>query len=49
MIDLTSTWPWYVAGPLIGLIVPALLLLIAPANTAGKKSALTEKESLSMS
>ena len=26
-MDITSTWPWYVAGPLIGLIVPALLLL----------------------
>lgn len=24
---LTSPWPWYVAGPLIGLIVPALLLV----------------------
>ena len=24
---LSQTWPWYVAGPLIGLIVPALLLL----------------------
>jgi uncharacterized membrane protein YedE/YeeE len=24
---LTHTWPWYVAGPLIGLLVPALLLL----------------------
>lgn len=24
---LTSPWPWYVAGPLIGLTVPALLLL----------------------
>ena len=24
---LTRPWPWYVAGPLIGLIVPALLLL----------------------
>ena len=23
---LTGTWPWYVAGPLIGLVVPALLL-----------------------
>lgn len=23
---LTEPWPWYVAGPLIGLIVPALLL-----------------------
>lgn len=28
MIDfLKQPWPWYVAGPLIGLIVPALLLL----------------------
>lgn len=28
MIDLLSEpWPWYVAGPLIGLMVPALLLL----------------------
>jgi uncharacterized membrane protein YedE/YeeE len=28
MIDfLSQPWPWYVAGPLIGLIVPALLLL----------------------
>ena len=24
---LSSPWPWYVAGPLIGLIVPVLLLL----------------------
>ena len=24
---LSGTWPWYVAGPLIGLLVPALLLL----------------------
>lgn len=24
---LTSPWPWYVAGPIIGLIVPALLLI----------------------
>jgi uncharacterized membrane protein YedE/YeeE len=24
---LTKPWPWYVAGPLIGLMVPALLLL----------------------
>lgn len=24
---LTQPWPWYVAGPLIGLIIPALLLL----------------------
>jgi len=24
---ITQPWPWYVAGPLIGLIVPALLLL----------------------
>jgi uncharacterized membrane protein YedE/YeeE len=23
---LTETWPWYVAGPIIGLFVPALLL-----------------------
>jgi uncharacterized membrane protein YedE/YeeE len=28
MIDfLSQPWPWYVSGPLIGLIVPALLLL----------------------
>lgn len=28
MIDiLRSPWPWYVAGPLIGLIVPALLVI----------------------
>ena len=28
MMDfLSQPWPWYVAGPLIGLIVPALLLL----------------------
>jgi uncharacterized membrane protein YedE/YeeE len=28
MLDmLTRPWPWYVAGPLIGLFVPALLLL----------------------
>ena len=27
-MDLTKhSWPWYVAGPLIGLIVPALLLI----------------------
>jgi uncharacterized protein len=25
-IDLTAPWPWYVAGPLIGLFVPVLLL-----------------------
>ena len=24
---LTNPWPWYVAGPLIGLIVPALLVI----------------------
>lgn len=24
---LSQTWPWYVAGPLIGLVVPLLLLL----------------------
>ena len=24
---LSSAWPWYVCGPLIGLVVPALLLL----------------------
>lgn len=24
---LTQPWPWYVAGPLIGLVVPALLLI----------------------
>ncbi|NOT50694.1 MAG: YeeE/YedE family protein, partial [Chitinophagaceae bacterium] len=23
---LSKPWPWYVAGPLIGLMVPALLL-----------------------
>ncbi len=28
MLDLISQpWPWYVAGPIIGLVVPALLLL----------------------
>jgi hypothetical protein len=28
MVDIfTRPWPWYVAGPLIGLFVPALLLL----------------------
>lgn len=28
MIDLIKQpWPWYIAGPLIGLVVPALLLL----------------------
>jgi uncharacterized protein len=27
MPDFSSTWPWYVAGPIIGLFVPALLLL----------------------
>ena len=28
MIDILSRpWPWYVAGPLIGLVVPALLLI----------------------
>lgn len=28
MMDLLSqTWPWYIAGPLIGLMVPLLLLL----------------------
>src|SRR5687768_18410959 len=28
MLDsLTKPWPWYVAGPIIGLLVPALLLL----------------------
>lgn len=26
MPDVQDPWPWYVAGPLIGLIVPALLL-----------------------
>lgn len=25
--DLKTVWPWYVAGPLIGLTVPALLLI----------------------
>jgi uncharacterized protein len=24
---LTNAWPWYIAGPLIGLMVPALLLI----------------------
>lgn len=24
---MTGTWPWYIAGPLIGLFVPALLLI----------------------
>ncbi|MGB1717716.1 MAG: YeeE/YedE family protein, partial [Candidatus Latescibacterota bacterium] len=28
METLTQPWPWYVAGPLIGLTVPALLLLV---------------------
>lgn len=28
---LLSTWPWYVAGPLIGLFVPLLLLLTGKA------------------
>lgn len=27
MPNLSAPWPWYVAGPLIGLIVPLLLLL----------------------
>jgi uncharacterized membrane protein YedE/YeeE len=32
MIDvLTSSWPWYVAGPLIGLMIPLLLLLTGKA------------------
>lgn len=26
MSELSSPWPWYVAGPLIGLVVPVLLL-----------------------
>ncbi len=26
-ISIQQPWPWYIAGPLIGLIVPALLLL----------------------
>jgi uncharacterized membrane protein YedE/YeeE len=26
-MSLTSPWPWYIAGPLIGLTVPALLIL----------------------
>jgi hypothetical protein len=31
-MDLLSTsWPWYVAGPIIGLMVPALLLLTGKA------------------
>ena len=25
--SLSQTWPWYIAGPLIGLVVPLLLLL----------------------
>jgi len=25
-MELTQPWPWYIAGPLIGLVVPALLL-----------------------
>ena len=28
---LQEPWPWYVAGPLIGLVVPALLLLVGKA------------------
>jgi uncharacterized protein len=24
---LSATWPWYLAGPVIGLFVPALLLV----------------------
>ncbi len=28
---LREPWPWYVAGPLIGLVVPALLLLVGKA------------------
>lgn len=28
---LQQPWPWYVAGPLIGLVVPALLLLVGKA------------------
>ena len=28
---LTTSWPWYVAGPIIGLMVPALLLLTGKA------------------
>ena len=28
MLELLSQpWPWYVAGPLIGLVVPALLIV----------------------
>lgn len=27
MTDALDPWPWYIAGPLIGLIVPALLLV----------------------
>lgn len=27
MHSLSNPWPWYIAGPLIGLLVPALLLL----------------------
>lgn len=26
MVDLSAPWPWYIAGPLIGLVVPMLLL-----------------------
>jgi uncharacterized membrane protein YedE/YeeE len=28
MESLLAPWPWYVAGPLIGLVVPLLLLLV---------------------
>jgi len=28
---LATTWPWYIAGPLIGLMVPALLILTGKA------------------
>jgi uncharacterized membrane protein YedE/YeeE len=28
MDSLLAPWPWYVAGPLIGLVVPLLLLLV---------------------
>jgi uncharacterized membrane protein YedE/YeeE len=27
LLSISSPWPWYVAGPLIGLIVPLLLIL----------------------
>ena len=36
MNSLAGTWPWYVAGPLIGLVVP--LLLLAGGKTFGVSS-----------